>query len=100
MSVIVEFSIFPMDKGESVSRYVSQAVKIIRASGLPYELNPMGTCIEGEWKKIMEVVTRCFQELEKESDRIYLTIKADYRKGQSQRLKGKVAAVKEKLNCQ
>ena len=97
MSVVIELSIFPMDKGESVSPYVSRAIKIIRASGLPHELNPMGTCIEGEWKEVMGVVDRCFRDLEKDSDRIYLTIKADYRKGQSDRLKAKVASVKDKI---
>lgn len=97
MSVIVELAIFPMDKGESVSRYVSRAIKIIRESGLPHELNPMGTCIEGEWEAVMDVVARCFQDLKKESNRLYMTIKADYRKGHSNRLMGKVISVKEKL---
>lgn len=97
MSVIVEVSIFPMDKGQSVSKYVAQAIKIIQASGLPYELNPMGTCIEGEWRAVMDVVDKCFHALEKESERIYLTLKADYRKGTSNRLKGKVASVQDKL---
>jgi len=97
MSVIVELSIFPMDKGESVSRQVSRAIKIIQESGLPHELNPMGTCIEGAWEAVMDVVDRCFQDLKKESNRIYMTIKADYRKGQSGRLKGKVVSIKEKI---
>ena len=47
MSVIVELSIFPMDKGVSVSPYVARAIRIIENSGLSYELNPMGTSIEG-----------------------------------------------------
>ena len=34
MSVIVEFSIFPIDKGESLSPYVARALKIIQDSGL------------------------------------------------------------------
>lgn len=97
MSVIVEIAIFPTDKGESVSPYVARAIKIIRASGLPHEMNPMGTCIEGQWEEVMGVVGRCFQELKKDSNRIYMTIKADYRKGQSDRLKGKLTSVKEKL---
>jgi uncharacterized protein (TIGR00106 family) len=98
MSVIVDFSIFPTDKGESVSQYVARAVKIVQASGLPYELNPMGTCIEGDWPYILKVVDHCFQELQKDSRRIYLTVKADYRKGTSDRLKRKVASVQEKLD--
>jgi uncharacterized protein (TIGR00106 family) len=97
MSLIVEMSIFPMDKGESVSPYVARAVKIIQESGLPHELNPMGTCIEGEWEEVMEVVRRCFQEIAKDCNRINMSLKADYRKGTPNRLKGKVASVKEKL---
>jgi uncharacterized protein (TIGR00106 family) len=97
MSVIVEFSIFPMDKGESLSPYVARALKIIQDSGLPYELNPMGTCVEGEWNEVMSLVDRCFKELQKDCNRINLSLKADYRKGPSGRLKSKVASVKEKL---
>ena len=97
MSVIVEFSIFPVDKGESLSPYVARALNIIEESGLPYELNPMGTCVEGEWNEVMSLVDRCFQELGKDCNRINLALKADYRKGPAGRLKGKVASVKEKL---
>src|SRR6056297_988476 len=60
MSVIVEVSVFPMDKGVSVSPFVARVVKIIESSGLPYELNPMGTCIEGEWPEVLRVVDLCF----------------------------------------
>ncbi len=97
MSLIVEFSIFPMDKGESVSPYVARAFKIIQDSGLPYELNPMGTCVEGEWSEVMSLVDRCFQALQKDCNRINLALKADYRKGPAGRLKSKVASVREKL---
>ena len=97
MSVIVEFSIFPMDKGESLSPYVARAIKTIRDSGLPYELNPMGTCVEGEWGEVMAVVDKCFQALEKDCSRINLSLKADYRKGPAGRLKSKLESVKAKL---
>jgi uncharacterized protein (TIGR00106 family) len=98
MGVIIEMSIFPMDKGESVSQYVARAIKIIQSSGLPHEMNPMGTCIEGEWDEVMDVVNRCFEVLTKDCNRINLSLKADYRKGTSNRMKGKVASVKEKLS--
>ena len=97
MSVIVEFSIFPMDKGESLSLYVARALKTIQDSGLPYELNPMGTCVEGEWGEVMALVDKCFQALEKDCSRINLSLKADYRKGPAGRLKSKVESVKAKL---
>jgi uncharacterized protein (TIGR00106 family) len=97
MSVIVDFSIFPVDKKSSVSPYVAKAVKIIRESGLDHRMGPMGTCIEGEWEDVMRVVSRCFEKIKEDSSRIYMTLKVDYRRGYSGRLAGKVNSIEEKL---
>ncbi len=97
MSVLIDFSIFPVDKGTSVSRYVARAVSIIQQSGLDHNLGPMGTSIEGDWPEVMAVVNRCFEALQTDCDRIYFTIKADYRKAGENRLSGKVRSVEKKL---
>ena len=97
MSTIIELTIFPTDKGESVSPYVARALKVIQNSGLAYELNSMGTCIEGEWDALMSVVHQCFEELRQDCDRIYLMIKADYRKHRASGLRGKVISVQTRL---
>lgn len=97
MSVIIDFSIFPMDKeGQSVSPYVARVIDIITASGLPFQLGPMGTSIEGEWNEVMQVVDACYKALEGDCDRIYVNIKADSRKGRTNGMNGKVASVREK----
>lgn len=98
MSVIVELSIFPTDKGASVSSYVARALAIIRESGLPHVLTPMATCIEGEWPAVMAVVDKCFKNLATDCDRVYLTLKADYRKGRTAGLRQKIAAVEKRLD--
>jgi uncharacterized protein (TIGR00106 family) len=97
MSLLINFSIFPLDKGESVSQYVARAVKIIKDSGLTYELGPMGSSIEGEWDEVMDVVTRCFEELKRDCSRVYLGITGDYRKKGKDRITAKVKSVEEKL---
>jgi uncharacterized protein (TIGR00106 family) len=97
MSVVIQFSIFPMDKGASVSPYVVRAARIIQDSGFSYEIGPMGTCIEGEWEEVIDVVTRCFRDLKKDCDRVYVTISADYRKEGNRRIQGKVKSVERKL---
>lgn len=97
MSTLVHFSIFPVDKGEHLSGYVARAVRIIHDSGLDYQMDSMGTTIEGEWQTVMEVVTRCFEALENDCNRIIVNVKADYKKGGDGRMKAKVASVKEKL---
>ena len=97
MSLLINFSIFPLDKGESVSQYVARAVKIIKDSGLPYKLGSMGTSIEGDWNEVMDVVTRCFEELEKDCNRVYMGITGDYRKKGKNRITAKVESVEGKL---
>ena len=97
MSVIIEIAMFPTDKGISVSPYVARIIKIIESSGLPYALNPMGTCVEGEWPAVIKVVDQCFKDLQNDCDRIYLTMKADYRKDRTNGLRGKVASIISQL---
>jgi len=97
MSVIAELSIFPLSESTSLSPYVARVVSVISNSGLDYQLGPMGTCIEGPWDRVMEVVDRCFQELAADCSRIYLTLKVDYQQDKDHRLQSKVRSVQDKL---
>ncbi|MDQ7031729.1 MAG: MTH1187 family thiamine-binding protein [Desulfonauticus sp.] len=97
MSTLVELAIFPLDKGESVSQYVAKAVKVIQNSNLSYKLTPMGTCIEGDFDQVMEVVKQCFKTLEPECDRIYLNLKLDFRKNRTNALEQKIDSIKKQL---
>ena len=94
--VLLEFSMYPTDKGESVSDYVKRSLEIIDDSGLPYRLGPMGTTLEGEWDEVMDVVTRCFEAMRKDCRRIACQIKIDYREGRRGALDGKVETLKRK----
>ena len=95
--VLLEFSMSPLSAGESVSAYVARSLDIIDKSGLPYQLTPMGTIIEGEWPEVMAVVTACFDAMREDCSRISTSMRIDYRAGPGGRLKSKVAAVEKKL---
>ncbi|MDP7056967.1 MAG: MTH1187 family thiamine-binding protein [Nitrospinaceae bacterium] len=95
--VLLEFSMTPLDKGESVSEYVSRSLEIISQSGVDYRLNPMGTVLEGEWDEVMGVVKQCYEKMSSDCKRITCGIKIDYRDGKSGRLESKVASVEKKL---
>jgi uncharacterized protein (TIGR00106 family) len=95
--VVLDFSMSPIAKGESVSAYVARSLDIIDKSGLPYQLTPMGTIIEGEWAEVMGVVTACFEAMRADCDRISAQIRIDYRAGPGGRLKSKVRSVENKL---
>ena len=88
--VLAEFSMFPTDKGESVSQYVSQVLKVIDESGLTYQLTPMGTILEGEWSEVMAVITACFEQLQAQCRRISTNLKVDYREGSQSRMHSKI----------
>ncbi len=98
MSVLLEFSMFPTDKGGSVSPYVSKVIKMIRDSGVSYKLTAMGTIIETETlPEALRIIQNAYNELEPDSSRIYSSIKMDIRKSQTGRLEGKVNSVEEKI---
>jgi uncharacterized protein (TIGR00106 family) len=95
--VLLEFSMFPIGKGESVSQYVARSLEIIEQSGLDYRLTAMGTILEGEVGQVFEVVQKCLDALAEECDRISCSVKMDYRKGHSGRLDAKVNRVQQRL---
>jgi len=95
--VLLEFSMSPLGKGESVGKYVSRSLEIIDQSGVEYRLNPMGTVLEGEWNEVMDVVSQCYERMRRDCNRISCAIKVDYRKGKNGRLSGKVASVEKRL---
>ena len=95
--LLAEISIWPMDKGESVGKYVARVLDVIDRSGLPYKLGPLGTCIEGEWDEVMHVFKQCHEVLAADCNRIARTIKMDWRKGYSGSIEAKVKSVEEKV---
>jgi len=91
--VLLEFSMSPLGKGESVGKYVARSIDVIDRSGLDYRLNPMGTVLEGSWDQVFAVVKACFEEMRQECDRVTAVIKVDYRRGKTGRLTSKVTRV-------
>lgn len=95
--VLLEFSMSPLGKGESVGPYVARSLEIVEASGLDYRLHAMGTIVEGEIGEVLDVMQKCFEAMAADCDRITCTAKLDYRRGHEGRLESKVKSVEEKL---
>lgn len=96
--VLAEFSMYPTDKGESVSSYVAQILKIIDDSQIRYQLTPMGTILEGSWNDVMNVIGNCFSHLKIHSNRISVNIKVDYRYGSTSRMTSKIDKIESILD--
>lgn len=100
--MLVAFSIAPASRADdgSVSAAVAEAVRIVRASGLPNETNAMFTNLEGEWDEVMAVVKQAVDAVAAVSPRVSLVLKADIRPGYAGQLSAKVERVDELLRGQ
>ena len=93
--MLVAFSISPTATSEdgSVSEAVAAAVRVVKESGLPWELTSMFTTVEGEWDEVMAVVKRAVDVVAEVSPRVGLVLKADIRAGYDGQLTAKVERV-------
>jgi len=98
MSVLVEFAMFPTDKGESVSEYVSRIIKMFEKNRIDYQLTSMGTIFEvGNIEEATQIINNAYKELEADCNRVYTTIKMDIRKNKSNRMQQKIESVMKKI---
>ena len=97
--MIVAFSISPAvgDDTGGVSEAVAEAIRVVRASGLPNETNAMFTNLEGRWDEVMAVVKQAVDAVAAKSPRVSLVLKADIRPGFTGQLSAKVERVEERL---
>lgn len=96
---IVEVSVVPVGTTETgVSTYVRAAIKVIEESDVDYEVNPMGTCMQGEWDDIFRTLKLVHEELAKMGClRIVTTVKIDDRRDKYDTMHAKVSAVVDQL---
>ena len=97
--MIVELSVVPVGTGEtSVSSYVRAALKILEETDLDYQVNSMGTCVQGEWDEIFSTLKAVHDELAKMGcNRIVTTVKIDDRRDKFGTMDAKIAATEDEL---
>ncbi|OBI82338.1 MTH1187 family thiamine-binding protein [Mycobacterium sp. E740] len=95
--MIVAFSVSPIGGDDSVGDAVAEAVRVVRASGLPNETNAMFTNLEGDWDEVMDVVKRAVEAVAAAAPRVSLVLKADIRPGHTGQLTAKVQRVDDVL---
>ncbi|MEO3828782.1 MTH1187 family thiamine-binding protein [Actinomadura sp. B10D3] len=95
--MLVAFSVTPLGVGEEVGELVAEAVRVVRASGLPNRTDAMFTTIEGEWDEVMAVVKAATDAVAARAPRVSLVVKADLRPGVTGALDAKVESVERHL---
>jgi len=95
--MLVSFSVAPFDKGESLSKYVAEVIKLIDNSGLDYRLGAMNTTVEGDANEIFDLLKKCHLKMREYSNRVVTHIAIDDREGAKNRLVGKPESIEKRL---
>ncbi len=95
--MLVAFSVTPLGVGEGVGEIVAEAVRVVRASGLPSQTDAMFTTVEGDWDEVMAVVKEAVDAVAARAPRVSLVLKADLRPGVADALTTKVETVERYL---
>ena len=102
--MLIAFSVSPLgggssdgSGGDSVGDLVAEAVRVVRASGLPNRTDAMFTTIEGEWDEVMAVVKQAVDVVSAGAPRVSLVLKADIRPGVTDALTTKVRRIEDRL---
>jgi len=96
-TVLASFSIAPVGVGDKLSKYVADVLKIVVRSGLDYRVGPMQTCVEGDFDRVIKVITACHKHMIKQAPRILTNITIDDRRGRTGRITGKIKSVEKVL---
>jgi uncharacterized protein (TIGR00106 family) len=96
--MLIAFSVTPLGVGENVGEIVAEAVRVVRASGLPNRTDAMFTTVEGDWDEAMAVVKEAVDAVAARAPRVSLVLKADLRPGVTDALNAKVEAIERYLS--
>jgi uncharacterized protein (TIGR00106 family) len=95
--MLVELSIIPLGRGTHISDEIAEVLELVDASGLPYQLTPSGTCIEGEWEEVMALVRHCHERARELSPHVITTVKIEDDGEARDKLTRNVTSVEEKV---
>lgn len=95
---VVQVSVVPVGTTTpSISHHVAHCLDVLEATGLSYELAPMGTVIEGDLREILEAVAKMHEgTFGTDVARVLTTVIVDDRRDKQLTMAGKVEAVRRR----
>ena len=95
--MLVDVTVIPLRGGRHTSDEVAEVIKLIDASGLPYQLTPSGTCIEGDWGAVMPLIQRCHNVVRSMSSHVVTLIKIEDESGKTNKLTTNIESVEHRI---
>ncbi len=95
----MEISVIPLGtKAPSVSRHVAKALDVLKnEKDIKYQLTPMGTIVEGDLEKLLDIARKMHESVFNEVLRVVTTIKIDDRRDKPLTMESKVRSLQEKI---
>ena len=95
---VVQVSVVPVGTSTaSISHHVAHCLDVLEATGLRYELAPMGTVIEGDLREILEAVAKMHDgTFGSDAVRVLTTVIIDERRDKPLTMAGKLEAVRRR----
>ena len=95
--MLFELSLVPIGRDSHVSEEIAEALKLIEKSGLPFQLTPSSTCIEGEWNQVIPLIERCHRLLRQKCPHLLTMIKIEDQEDSKNMIRRNIASVEEKV---
>ena len=94
--MLAELTIIPVGTGSHTSDELAEVLAIIDDSGLPYQLTPSATCIEGDWSAVLPVIQKCHDRVRQHCAHVVTNIKIEDEEGPANKLVANIDAVEAK----
>jgi uncharacterized protein (TIGR00106 family) len=94
--MLFEISVIPLGGDIHLSDELAGVLSVVDRSGLPYQLGPGSTCIEGEWDEAMDLIRDCHREARRTSKHVITLIKVEDDEGQRDKIRSNVESVEAK----
>ncbi len=94
--MLADLVIIPIGHSPHTSHVLADVLKTIKGSGLPYQLTPTSTCIEGSWDDIVAVVKRCHQIAHADTSHVVTLLRLEEDEVSSDKLKSNLESVEQK----
>ena len=95
--MLVSLSIVPIAGDSKTSGELVEVLKIVDESGLPYQLTPSATCVEGGWDEVMSVVKNCHERVMEMAVQVVTTIQIEDERGATDKLTSNVRSLENKM---
>lgn len=95
--MLAELSIVPLGRGEHLSSALAEVLDVVDRSGIRYKFTPCGTCLEGTWDEVLDVVSRAHARARQTSRHVLTTMRIEDEEGENDKLTRNVTSVEEKL---